>query len=259
MRLRICTLLMLLLPSVHLRADDAKDIQELLKNKLSNHVVHIRNSYADDHLSYDSQGNLKGSAQQACPNETQFKVRNVEIKQNVLLLRGPRVLGGAEVQIDIELDPAQINEQAVMDILKKVFLTTADVLKKNTEAISAPVLKVRPAPDKNSAKEDAESGAANQSEAPEKIGEGVTPPVAIYSPDPEYPDEARKKKREGDVILWVVINKEGKITQVKVARCMGAGLDESAVKTVSTWKFKPALKNGQPVSVMVNIDVNFHL
>jgi TonB family protein len=261
-----------------LRADEAKDLQELLKHKLLNHVVKIRNSYGDDHLSYDSQGNLLGSAQQDCPNATQLKVGKVEIKKNVLVLRGPRVVEGydlmrgthtqfqeqsVEVQIDIELGPAQINEQSVADVLKKVFLTTADIPKDNNDyskALRVPVLKVRAVPSNTAAKDQAQSGEASQSQSAEDIGRrDVTPPVAVYSPDPEYPAEGQKKKRQGDVILWAVIDEQGKVAQVKVSRCIGAGLDEAAVQAVSQWRFKPARRNGQPVSVQINIDVNFHL
>src|SRR5215471_19219788 len=141
-------LLSLLAGFTSLHADDAKDLEEHLKHQLSNQVVHIRNSYGDDHLSYDSQGKLIGNAEQDCPNATELRVRKVEIKKNMLVLRGPRVVKaysliggpltgfqeqGAEVQIDIELDPAQIHEESVNDILKKVFLTTEDMPKNKPE------------------------------------------------------------------------------------------------------------------------------
>jgi TonB family protein len=254
-QVRLVALLLLLLSFIPLQADEARDLQEHLKHILLKHVVRIRNSYGDNHLSYDSQGNLLGSAEQDCPNATQLKVSKVEIKKNTLVLRGPRVVGsqepGDEIQIDIELDPAQINEPAVMGILEKVFLTTKDIPKK--EDIPGPVLKVRPAPGNT-------PGTSQSTEKIEKVEEGVTPPVAIYSPDPLYPDQAqKKKKREGDVILWVVIDEQGHPSQIKVARCIGAGLDEAAVQAVSQWKFKPARRNGQPVSVSINIDITFHL
>ncbi len=253
-QLRIRLLVIILLPLVPLHADETKDLQEHLKHILLNHVVQIRNSNGDDYLRYDSQGNLLGSAEQNCQGAALFKVSKVEIKKNTLVLRGPTVIGhqeqSTEVQIDIELDPAQINDQAVMGILKKVFLTTADIPKKN-EDIAGPVLKVRPAPNND-------PGASQSTEKIDKIEEDVTPPVAIYSPDPVYPSEAQRKNRVGDVILWVVIDEQGHPSQIKVARCLGAGFDEAAIQAVSRWKFKPARRNGQPVSVQLNIDITFH-
>lgn len=92
-----------------------------------------------------------------------------------------------------------------------------------------------------------------------RVGGGVSAPRAIYSPDPEYSEEARKAKYQGDVILWVVIGPDGRVHDVKVARTLGLGLDEKAVEAVKTWRFEPARKDGQPVAVQLNIDVTFHL
>lgn len=92
-----------------------------------------------------------------------------------------------------------------------------------------------------------------------RVGGGVSAPRAIYSPDPEYSEEARKAKYQGDVILWVVIGPDGRVHDVRVARTLGLGLDEKAVEAVKTWRFEPAKKDGQPVAVQLNIDVTFHL
>jgi TonB family protein len=92
-----------------------------------------------------------------------------------------------------------------------------------------------------------------------RVGGGVSAPRAIFSPDPEYSEEARKAKYQGDVILWVVIGPDGRVHDVKVARTLGLGLDEKAVEAVKTWRFEPAKKDGVPVAVQLNIDVTFHL
>jgi len=92
-----------------------------------------------------------------------------------------------------------------------------------------------------------------------RVGGGVSAPRAIFSPDPEYSEEARKAKYQGDVVLWVVIGPDGKVHDVKVARTLGLGLDEKAVEAVKKWVFEPAKKDGQAVAVQLNIDVTFHL
>ena len=92
-----------------------------------------------------------------------------------------------------------------------------------------------------------------------RIGGGVSSPVPIYDPDPEYSDEARKEKYQGTVILWVVIGSDGLPHQMKVQQSLGMGLDEKAMDAVKKWRFKPAMRNGQPVPVAVNVEVNFRL
>lgn len=91
------------------------------------------------------------------------------------------------------------------------------------------------------------------------MGGGVTAPRALYDPEPEYSEEARKAKYQGSVILWAVIDANGRPQQLKVARSLGMGLDEKAIEAVRNWKFEPAKKDGQPVAVQVNIEVNFRL
>ena len=92
-----------------------------------------------------------------------------------------------------------------------------------------------------------------------RVGGGVSAPRAIYEPDPEYSEEARKAKHQGTVILWVVIGADGHAHDVRVQRSLGMGLDEKAVEAVRKWKFEPALKDGHQVAVQVNVEVNFRL
>jgi protein TonB len=92
-----------------------------------------------------------------------------------------------------------------------------------------------------------------------RVGGGVSAPRAIYAPDPEYSDAARKAKYQGTVVLWVVIDQNGRPRQIKVQRSLGMGLDEKAIEAVRLWKFEPARKDGQPVAVQVNVEVNFRL
>ena len=91
------------------------------------------------------------------------------------------------------------------------------------------------------------------------VGGGVSAPRAIYDPEPQYTDEARKSKLQGVVMLAVIIGPDGRARDIRVSRSLGMGLDEKAIETVRTWKFEPARKDGQPVAVVVNIEVNFRL
>jgi TonB family protein len=92
-----------------------------------------------------------------------------------------------------------------------------------------------------------------------RVGGGVSAPRPIFAPDPEYSDEARKAKYQGTVILWVVIGPDGRVKDMRVQRPLGLGLDEKALEAVRTWRFEPARKDGQPVAVQVNVEVNFRL
>ena len=88
---------------------------------------------------------------------------------------------------------------------------------------------------------------------------GVTAPVAIFKPDPEYSEEARKAKYQGTVILGMIVGADGRPRNLKVERGLGMGLDEKALEAVRTWKFEPAQKDGKPVAVLISVEVAFRL
>ena len=92
-----------------------------------------------------------------------------------------------------------------------------------------------------------------------RVGGGVSAPRVIYQPDPEYSEEARKAKYQGTCVLWLVVGTDGRPRDLRVARSLGLGLDEKAIEAVKTWKFEPAMKNGQPVAVQINVEVSFRL
>ena len=87
----------------------------------------------------------------------------------------------------------------------------------------------------------------------------VIAPRAIYNPEPEYSDEARRVKHQGVVVLSLVVDSQGQARNIRVARSLGMGLDEKAIDAVKKWRFAPGTKDGLPVAVQVNVEVNFRL
>ena len=90
-------------------------------------------------------------------------------------------------------------------------------------------------------------------------GDGVSIPRAIYSPEPEFSEEARRSKYQGEVTLLATIGADGRPRDLLVVRSLGMGLDEKALEAVRTWRFEPGKKDGRPVAVQMNIIVSFHL
>ena len=93
----------------------------------------------------------------------------------------------------------------------------------------------------------------------QSVGNGVSMPRAIYAPEPEFSEEARIAKFQGEVTLLVTIGTDGRAKNLTVVRSLGMGLDQKALDAVRTWRFDPAKKDGRPVAVQMNIIVNFHL
>lgn len=99
----------------------------------------------------------------------------------------------------------------------------------------------------------------NTGGGPRRIGGGVSAPVLIYSVEPEFSEEARKAKVAGNVLVNLYVDTNGNPSHVHVIRGVGMGLDEKAVEAVKQYRFKPAMENGKPVLVELNVEVNFQI
>jgi len=90
--------------------------------------------------------------------------------------------------------------------------------------------------------------------------EGVDSTHCISCPDPTFTPAARKVKfKDGTVIISAVITTDGEVTSVYVLKGLPFGLTERAVTKVMDWKLKPAMKDGHPVAVRVDIEFKFQL
>ena len=92
-----------------------------------------------------------------------------------------------------------------------------------------------------------------------KDGAGNEAPTLAYKVEPEYSEEARAAKLAGTVLLRIVVDVDGKAKDIEVVNGIGLGLDEQAVLAIQRWEFKPGEKDGAPVPVLANIEVNFKL
>ncbi|TAM79506.1 MAG: TonB family protein [Acidobacteria bacterium] len=93
-----------------------------------------------------------------------------------------------------------------------------------------------------------------------EVGGNVYAPEAINNPDPPYTPQARKSHLSGTIVFAVVVDAGGKVAGIQqLSRPLGQGLDESAIRTIRSWKFKPGTRDGIPVPVRVQIEINFRL
>ncbi len=89
---------------------------------------------------------------------------------------------------------------------------------------------------------------------------GVGVPTCYYHPDPPYSEEARKAKYQGIVVVEAIIETDDRVTNLRVVKSPGLGLDEKTLETVRTWRCKAASgPNGKPVRTSVPIEVSFRL
>jgi TonB family protein len=101
-----------------------------------------------------------------------------------------------------------------------------------------------------------------KSDATKKRADAGTPqtPVEIlFKPKPEYTDEARKMKIEGEVLVRALFTAGGEVRVLDVIRGLGHGLDQTAVRAAQQIKFKPSQRDGQPVDSTATVHIVFQL
>jgi periplasmic protein TonB len=92
-------------------------------------------------------------------------------------------------------------------------------------------------------------------------GNGVTLPVPIFQPRPNYTSDAMRAKVQGIVLLECIVRPDGSVSDVSVIRSLDPtfGLDQEAMKTARQWRFRPGTRMGEPVPVLVTIELTFTL
>jgi TonB family protein len=93
----------------------------------------------------------------------------------------------------------------------------------------------------------------------ESVAGDIAPSVAEYTTPPLYSDEARRRGTEGVVVVRAHIDRNGRVRDARVARGLGAGLDQNALVALRQWQFHPATRDGVAVPMDVEIDMPFTL
>jgi TonB family protein len=92
-------------------------------------------------------------------------------------------------------------------------------------------------------------------------GSGVSLPEVITEVKPQYTADAMRAKVQGVVWLECIVMPDGSVGNIKVTKSLDSvfGLDQEAVKAARRWRFKPGIREGQPVPVIITIELTFTL
>lgn len=246
-----------------LASDTDGALKDALKKQYQGRVLFLRTAYQEGDQEFDSTGKaMKGHAPKKWTTYGPMWVNKLEVEKDRLLLRGARVAFGnserlharisipieKEVKVVIHLDHPLNSVDEARGLLDQVFSTDEKTAEhplpeyRRQFGDLGPNDKIYPV-----------SSAMPQPKAQASF------PMPIYSPDPDYSDDARRAKYQGDVTLKLLLDKKGTVSRITIIRGLGLGLDEKSVERVKTWRFKPALLNGEPVFVEISTEVSFRL
>ncbi len=94
-----------------------------------------------------------------------------------------------------------------------------------------------------------------------RVGNGVQPPRVLREVKPQYTPDAMRAKVQGSVLLECIVNADGTVGNIEIVRSLDQafGLDREAVKAAKQWRFAPGMRQGQPVAVLVTLELTFTL
>ena len=284
---RVLTTVCLL--SSFLSAENA--LQSAAISQWQNRVFTLRSWFGGAQIQTDDQGNLLRGGPSVSWTVSRFQVESVRFTHDKIELRGNRIglfydtnhqqlvnVRVAPLLLTVRADTTKLQPSDLDRIANAIFLTDGAQLTAalpyfwkawaigGIKAVDNPKGKgqfyflpngpnaVRGVPPKLEAIATTATG-----EQIFRVAPGITPPKVLKAIDPSYDDFARSLRVQGKTVLAVVINAEGDVGDVQVARPLGMGLDERAVEAVRSWRFRPAMKDGQPVAVQVDVEVSFRL
>lgn len=256
----------------------AADLADTLRTDYEKRALLLRGFYEANKLNFDSAGTLTSRSDIAGWTSSFVYIESLTTKENALEIKGKRVgllfdekqkrfkpgQSKVKVTITIAITPSVDSEAVVRKALDKIFIGPTEplvplvpaywssiVMRLNSEGAISDLPPVRKG-----------SEACVDEASPQNTcgpGKKIEPPRITHGPDPRYDKVAESLKLQGTVMLYTVIDVTGRPTDIQIVRPFGCGLDDRAVATVSQWKFKPATRDGIPVPVQINIEINFRL
>jgi TonB family protein len=236
-------------------AASAGTVKDALNHKYKKQILALRFPFAQGDMKFDSAGQpLYARPEGPWLVYGGIYIEDLSLSQAALQIEGRRIASTEKrkgkpeffpsekpVKLEIHLDQPLKSLHDAQAVLGRVFLLDGDQQQ-------AAMPEFRRA-------DDSTSGGPIY-----HLGEdGTKVPKATFTPEPDFSERARKAKFQGTVILTIVVDKVGHVSRVSLVRSLGMGLDQAAMERVKQWRFEPATRNGQPVAVVMNIEVSFNL
>jgi TonB family protein len=260
---------------------DKQDLAAALKKRYVKEALFLRRAVSEDSQTYDPSGKLLSPGHEGpwtlCSS---LEPTAISITPQELRIEGTRLVYVFEspqtglvpsktpgkdrkknhIQIVVNLSEPLVSLEQADAVLDKVFAMTDDDVIQSVPEFWKPYLTKRAELKKNPGPRGPEPATpASKKDVVFNVGNGVTAPRAIHTPEPSFSDMAKKARYQGVVVLSAVVDETGRIVNPYITRALGMGLDDKAIETVQSWRFKPGTRDGQPVKVQMVLEISFNL
>ena len=97
------------------------------------------------------------------------------------------------------------------------------------------------------------------SKGPLRVGGDVKAPIPVDAPPPVYPEGALNSRLEGTVTVEAIIDKNGRVQNLRTLRSSDPVFEAAAIEAVARWKFRPGTLWGEPIDTIFKLTVNFEM
>jgi len=247
-----CLLALFLVKPAH-----CESLKDALRHKYKNHILALRAPFTPG---YDQKFNSAGQLLNAVPTSAWLLyggiyVEKLNLSSDTLRVQGP-LAAFTDQQIDGQHVLVRFSKSQPIEIHLDRPLKSLD----DAEAVMGRVFFLGP--------DAAEHAKPEFRRADDNIPddqiydyhqEGITSPKPTYTPEPDFSEEARREKFQGEVTLSIVVDKAGNVARIRMEKVSGHGLDEHAMQAIKAWRFIPGTRNGEPAAVREPISVAFNL
>jgi hypothetical protein len=243
------------------QTDNHDALEAKLQRMVQGKVAILRSFYASDDLDFDSQGNLKGNRKIGpWTSFGRVEIASVQLTGNSLLIKGKRNVVKWEenasefsnytlnhgVRISIQLEPGY-SETSVAAAMDRIFLTREQRLSDLAPDYWKDLLTTE-----RSRQATLEIEKAKIMQAVSPMGPGVSPPkLQSKSEGIQISPSAFTEMTSETLALSFIVNEKGDVQRVQIRKPVGLGKDDAIAEKIANWKFKPAMKDGKAVAVLM--------
>jgi TonB family protein len=266
--LRIVSLwLFALLLPCNLAAQSRGDIATELAKQMENNVFALAAPVRGNKLAFTADGKpVKTLEPGSVAVHSAFYVESVKVDK-VITMEARRLViyydENRKPRATATRERLEIQQELPSNATMQKVLTSVRTLLRNDDlfaAVPPPLSIPAPFPPLDPANQVVVFGNTAAGQSVYRVSNRVKPPKVISAPDPSYPEDMKQQKKEGTLVVLVVLDSNGSIYNLQVARRLfGREFSDAAAAAVGTWKFQPASLDGRPVAVAINVEVNFRL
>ncbi len=244
-----------------------------LNARLVRQPLYLRGAWGEDQLRFDQSGRPAKSYKAVPFTTAAIDIVRLQLSGDHLLLQGERVglefardgsvtraallRKGREEQILIEIDAKAGDFAPALDAVFTTDLAQVPSACSGPWAAYAARHWAKPLAGSPFPGEPSTDGYENGTARRDKSEAGVTAPRLLQQNQPEFSEAARALGYSGRVMVSLKVGADGTPAEVAIGRPAGLGLDEQALAAVEQYRFSPAMKDGQPVPVTLNVVVSF--